>query len=96
MKINVSTETCDLLKSQLEKKGKKYVRLNMAGFGWGGPAFSIVLEEQIKNDDASCEINGVTFIVNNEFEGFLDDCTVSHSKGMFGTTFKVSSKLCNS
>lgn len=33
MKINVSNETCELLKSQLEKKYKKYVRLNMAGFG---------------------------------------------------------------
>lgn len=33
MKINISNETCDLLKDQLNKKGKKYVRLNMAGFG---------------------------------------------------------------
>lgn len=33
MKINVSQETCNLLKEQLEKKCKKYVRLNMAGFG---------------------------------------------------------------
>lgn len=33
MTINVSKETCDLLKANLEKKSKKYVRLNMAGFG---------------------------------------------------------------
>lgn len=33
MKINISNDTCDLLKAQLEKKSKKYVRLNMAGFG---------------------------------------------------------------
>lgn len=33
MKLNISNETCELLKAQLEKKGKKYVRLNMAGFG---------------------------------------------------------------
>lgn len=33
MKINVSQATCDLLKANLEKKSKKYVRLNMAGFG---------------------------------------------------------------
>lgn len=33
MKINISNETCELLKAQLEKKCKKYIRLNMAGFG---------------------------------------------------------------
>ncbi len=33
MKINISKETSDLLKAQLDKKGKKFVRLNMAGFG---------------------------------------------------------------
>lgn len=92
MKINISNETCDLLKAQLEKKSKKYIRLNMAGFGWGGPAFSIVLEEQIKDDDISTVVNNLTFIVNNEFEEFLDNSTVTHSKGMFGTTFKISSK----
>lgn len=92
MKITISNETCTLLKEQLEKKSKKYIRLNMAGFGWGGPAFSIVLEEQIKDDDISTTVNDLTFIVNNEFEDFLNDSTISHSKGMFGTTFKVTSK----
>lgn len=92
MKINVSQETCNLLKEQLEKKCKKYVRLNMAGFGWGGPTFSIVLEEQIKDDDISVMVNNIPFLVNDEFKDFLDDSTISHSKGMFGTNFKVTSK----
>ena len=92
MKINVSKDTCDLLKSQLEKKLKKYVRLNMAGFGWGGPAFSIVLDEQIKDDDISIVVNDITFLVNSEFEDFLDDSTISHSKGFLGVNFKITSK----
>lgn len=92
MKINVSKETCELLKAQLEKKSKKYVRLNMAGFGWGGPTFSIVLEEQFKDEDVQVNVNDITFIVSDEFEEFLNDCTITHSKGMFGTNFKVSSK----
>ena len=92
MKINVSNETCELLKSQLEKKCKKYVRLNMAGFGWGGPTFSIVLDEQIKDDDITVKVNDIIFLVNNEFEDFLDDSTISHSKGVFGTNFKITSK----
>lgn len=92
MKINVSKDTCELLKAQLEKKSKKYVRLHMAGFGWGGPAFSIVLDEQIKDGDIKVEVNEITFLVNGEFEEFLNDSTISHSKSMFGTNFKVSSK----
>ena len=92
MKINVSKDTCELLKAQLEKKSKKYVRLHMAGFGWGGPAFSIVLDEQIKDGDIKVEVNEIIFLVNEEFEEFLDDSTVLHSKSMFGTSFKVSSK----
>lgn len=33
MKINISNDTCELLKAQLSKKSKKYIRINMAGFG---------------------------------------------------------------
>ncbi|EGX27918.1 hypothetical protein SFBNYU_014730 [Candidatus Arthromitus sp. SFB-mouse-NYU] len=33
MKINVSNDTCELLKAQLSKKSKKYIRINVAGFG---------------------------------------------------------------
>lgn len=33
MKINISNDTCELLKAQLLKKSKKYIRINMAGFG---------------------------------------------------------------
>ena len=92
MKINISEETSNLLKAQLEKKSKKYVRVNMAGFGWGGPAFTIVLDEQINDDDITVETNGLTILVNNEFEEFLNDSTISHSKGFMGTSFKVKSK----
>lgn len=92
MTINASSATCDLLKAQLEKKAKKYVRVNMAGFGWGGPAFSIVLDEQINKDDITVVVNDITFLINNEFENFLDGATISHSKGFLGVTFKVSSK----
>ena len=90
MKINISDETCSLLKEQLSKKYKKYVRLNMAGFGWGGPTFSIVLEEQFNDNDISVKINDITFIVDNEFEDFLDNSTISHSKNFLGTSFKIS------
>ena len=92
MKINVSNDTCELLKAQLSKKSKKYIRINVAGFGWGGPAFGIVLEEQINNNDIVVNIIDLTIIVDSEFEEFLDDSTISHSKNFMGTTFKVKSK----
>lgn len=92
MKINISNDTCELLKAQLLKKSKKYIRINMAGFGWGGPAFSIVLDEQINTNDIVINVNDLTIVVDNEFEEFLDESTISHSKNFIGTTFKVKSK----
>lgn len=91
MKINISNETIVLLKEQLSKKNKKYIRLNMAGFGWGGPSFNIVLEEQIEKNDIQTNVNDLIILVDNEFESFLNDSTIYHSKGLFGNTFKVKS-----
>lgn len=49
------------------------IRINLAGMGWGGPMFNIVLDEQKENDVVE-KINDMTFIVEKDlvkdYEGF--------------------------
>ena len=41
------------------------IRIHFAGMGWGGPAFSLVLDEQ-KETDNTQTVDGLTFLVDKE------------------------------
>lgn len=91
MKINIDTITKDALIESLKEKNKSVVRLAIAGFGWGGPILSVVLDEQ-KSDDISEVVDRITFVVNTDEEYLFKECTLSYKKTFFGKTFKVISK----
>lgn len=69
MIIKARNEVLEKLKDALKNANKTAVRLDVAGFGWAGPTFEIVLDEQKDNDDVF-EIEGVKFVAEAEF-GFL-------------------------
>lgn len=50
------------------------IRITLAGVGWGGPVFNIVLDEQ-KENDAVILINDINFFIDKQlvtdFEGFV-------------------------
>lgn len=91
MKITFDNETKDAILESLNKQGKSVVRLAIAGFGWGGPNLSVVLDEQ-KSDDTVETVDGITFAVNKDEEYIFEDCIVSYKKTFFGKTFRVISK----
>lgn len=91
MKITFDNETKDALLEGLSKENKPAVRLAIAGFGWGGPNLSVVLDEQ-KSDDIAETVDGITFVVNEDEEYIFEDCTVAYKKTFFGKTFRVISK----
>ncbi len=91
MKITFDNETKDALLENLSKQGKSVVRLAIAGFGWGGPNLSVVLDEQKSNDNVET-VNGITFAVDKDEEYIFEDCIVSYKKTFFGKTFRVISK----
>lgn len=61
------------------------IRINLAGMGWGGPVFNIVLDEQ-KDTDVVEKINDITFLVDKnlvaDFEGFEITCTAENGRGL--------------
>jgi len=91
MKITFDNETKDTLLENLNKQAKSVVRLAIAGFGWGGPNLSVVLDEQ-KSDDIVETVDGITFAVNKDEEYIFEDCIVTYKKTLFGKTFRVISK----
>lgn len=92
MKVNIDNETKEALIENLKDKNKSVVRLAIAGFGWGGPNLSVVLDEQ-KSEDISVVVDGIAFVANKDEEYIFQECTVSYRKTFFGKTFNVISKM---
>lgn len=61
-------------------------RIFLAGNGWGGPVFNIVLDEQT-NEDLLSPIGELAFLVHrdlfSEFGGFIIQCAEENGKGSF-------------
>ena len=58
----------NILKDNQDKP--KTLRVYFAGFGCSGPSFGLALDDQ-KDDDVSCEVEGLQFIMNaNEFKEY--------------------------
>lgn len=88
MKIHLDEAAKNALINSLKEQNKSAVRLTIAGFGWGGPNLSVVLDEQ-KEDDVLVNVDGIDFVANEDEEFVFEDCTVSYKKTFFGETFKV-------
>jgi hypothetical protein len=65
------------------------VRFDLAGFGWGGPTFDIVLDEQ-KDEDFILDIEGVKFVAENDFAGLIDGLEIIKIAGKY----KINSTGC--
>lgn len=92
MNITINSETRDALLEKLKQKNKSVVRLLIAGFGWGGPTLSVVLDEQ-KDNDITTTVDGITFVSNKDEEYIFNNCQVSRKKTFFGETFSVKSDV---
>lgn len=85
--VNISNETFQEFKQLLADNDidKNIIRINLAGMGWGGPSFNIVLDEQ-KEDDLACTINDITFIINkdlhDQFGDFIVEGTAENNRGL--------------
>lgn len=91
MNIHLQEEAKNALIKALKDRNKPAVRLTIAGFGWGGPNLSVVLDEQ-KENDISVNVDGLNFVVNKEEEFVFEECSVSYKKTFFGESFRVVSK----
>ena len=75
MNIDITSKALDKLKNVLEEKNTSSakVRIFLAGIGWGGPRFSLALDEQKENDKIYSE-DGIHIIADKnlieQFKGF--------------------------
>lgn len=80
MKVNASKEVLETLKNSLKSEGKNAVRFEMTGFGWGGPTFGIVLDEQ-KEKDSVYETDGVKFAAEEDISFLIEGLELVVSGG---------------
>ena len=73
--VTISNETFNEFKKLLSDNG----------MGCGGPTFNIVIDEK-KENDISCTIEDITFIISNElhdkFGDFVIEGTAENNKGL--------------
>lgn len=88
MNVIIDDAAKEALKQNLEKRNKTAVRLSIKGFGWGGPTFGVVLDEQTENDDV-IELDGIKFVAEKDISFAFDNVKLIHKKGVFGDFFDV-------
>lgn len=88
MNVTIDESTKEALLDNLKKRNKDAVRLAIKGFGWGGPTFGVVLDEQHEDDDI-LEVDGVKFVAEKDISFVFDNIKVIHKKGVFGDFFDV-------
>lgn len=96
MSIKVSEEAIEQLANRYSDKSKVF-RVMINGFGWGGPVFGIVLDEQFE-DDYIEEKNGIKFAVNtdilDQFGSFMVDYTSNYFRKGFVVSTAYGSGSC--
>ena len=71
-----------------EKIEKPVIRVYIAGVGWGGPAFSIALDEH-KDEDYSKFLEGVTYVAEKELVNKYGGFKVDYSDSWLTKGFKI-------
>lgn len=85
--INISEETLKEFKELLTNNdiNKTTIRINLAGNGCGGPVFNIVVDDA-KEDDVTCNVGDLTFILNNDlhdkYGDFIMEGTHENDRGL--------------
>lgn len=88
MNINFDDNTKNVLKDNLNKKNKDAVRFLVKGFGWAGPTFGVVLDEQHENDVVNI-IDGIKFVAEDEIAYMFEDVNLIYKKSIWGDNFEI-------
>lgn len=90
MSIEITQEASKELRKFLEKKHdiNKYLRIYVAGFGWGGPSFGIALDEQ-KDEDEVIKVDDFTFLLDADMVNNFSDFTIDYSNSWLRKGFQV-------
>ncbi len=85
--IRISDVAYDEFKGLLDQNElpNYIIRINLAGMGWSGPSFNIVLDEQ-KDTDIVETVKDITFLIDKnlveDFEGFRITSSAENGSGL--------------
>jgi Fe-S cluster assembly iron-binding protein IscA len=82
MNVIIQPEVLNGLKNELKSMNKDVVRFDIVSFGWSGPIFDIVLDEQ-KENDAFVEIDGVKFAADSEIAPLIKNPEIIKDENRF-------------
>lgn len=89
MNIKVTSEAIEQLRNRYNNTDRAF-RVMINGFGWGGPVFGIVLDEQLEDDHLE-EKEGIKFVVNTDILNQFGTFTIDYMSNFFRKGFVVSS-----
>lgn len=89
MNVIIQSDILEELKNSLKSLNKNAVRFEVVNFGWSGPIFDIVLDEQKENDVVK-EVNGIKFVADNEIAFLIKNPEVIKN----GSVFTVKKSGC--
>jgi HesB-like selenoprotein len=68
--------------------GDRHHRIHLQGIGWGGPVFTLVLDEQ-REDDYVENINGLKVLVNNDLIENYNEFEIDYTSRFLFKGFSV-------
>ena len=72
-----------------QKRENSFLRLFIAGYGWGGPSFGMALDESKKPNDDVYEAHGVTIVVDKRFAKYLEGAVINYIESEYGSGFQI-------
>ena len=90
MNIKITDKAKEMIRETIDKKGVSdpVIRIYIAGFGWGGPNFGIVLDEQ-KENDYKVKEDDISYVVEKDLIKKYGGFIVDYSKTWLYKGFRV-------
>lgn len=86
--IKVSSDAFEQLTNGYHNPDRAF-RVMVNGFGWGGPIFGIVLDEQLEDDYLEIK-DGIKFVVNSDLKDQFGTFQVDFTSNFFRKGFIIS------
>ena len=90
MRFNITEEAFKELENRYMNPERAF-RIMINGFGWGGPVFGVVLDEQLEGDYLE-EINGIKYVANEDIVEQFGSFKVHFASNMFRKGFVVTTE----
>ena len=89
MVIDLTSEATEKLTELMAtKEGNKFLKIDVAAYGWGGPSFGLALEEP-KEDDEVIKSGDYNFVMDKELSDLYGKFTVDYSDNWLKRGFSI-------